>query len=69
MMTRLFRSFRALFVLGALLLGMEAMAAPLAPGAVFPEPRLTKAMRWTAEDGAVAPDMGRRAIVVGPQGA
>ena len=36
MMTRLFRSFRALFVLGALLLGMGAMAAPLAPGAVFP---------------------------------
>lgn len=36
MMTRLFESFRALCVLGALLLGAGAMAAPLAPGAVFP---------------------------------
>lgn len=35
MMIRVFRSFRALFVLGALLLGMGAMAAPLAPGRSF----------------------------------
>lgn len=36
MMTRLFRSIRALFVLGALLFATAAAAAPLAPGAAFP---------------------------------
>lgn len=36
MMTRLFRSIRALFVLGALLFATAAATAPLAPGAAFP---------------------------------